>query len=45
MVIEQAGGKVDAQALATGIWEAMVTTGVGLAVALPILFYCTGLKV
>ena len=38
MVIEQAGGKVDAQALAGGIWEAMVTTGVGLAVALPILF-------
>lgn len=38
MVIEQAGGKVDAQALASGIWEAMVTTGVGLAVALPILF-------
>jgi biopolymer transport protein ExbB len=37
MVIEQAGGKVDAQALAGGIWEAMVTTGVGLAVALPIL--------
>ena len=38
MVIEQAGGKVDANALAGGIWEAMVTTGVGLAVALPILF-------
>ena len=38
IVIEQAGGKVDAQALAGGIWEAMVTTGVGLAVALPILF-------
>lgn len=38
MVIDQAGGKVDAQALAGGIWEAMVTTGVGLAVALPILF-------
>ena len=38
MVIEQAGGKVDAQALAGGIWEAMVTTGMGLAVALPILF-------
>ena len=38
MVIEQAGGKVDAQALANGIWEAMVTTGIGLAVALPILF-------
>ena len=39
MVIDQAGGKVDAQALAGGIWEAMVTTGVGLAVALPILFF------
>jgi len=38
MVIEQAGGKVDAQALAGGIWEAMVTTGVGLAVSIPILF-------
>ncbi|GAB4299338.1 MAG: MotA/TolQ/ExbB proton channel family protein [Thiohalomonadaceae bacterium] len=37
MVIEQAGGRVDAQALAGGIWEAMLTTGVGLAVALPIL--------
>ncbi len=37
MVIEAAGGKVDAQALAGGIWEAMVTTGAGLAVAIPIL--------
>ena len=37
MVIEQAGGRVDAQALAGGIWEAMVTTGVGLAVSLPTL--------
>ncbi len=37
MVIEQAGGRVDAQALAGGIWEAMVTTGVGLAVSIPIL--------
>ncbi|MCU7920309.1 MAG: MotA/TolQ/ExbB proton channel family protein [Candidatus Thiodiazotropha sp. (ex Dulcina madagascariensis)] len=37
MVIEQAGGKVDAQALAGGIWEAMITTGVGLAVAIPLL--------
>lgn len=36
-VIEQAGGKVDAQALAGGIWEAMITTGVGLAVAIPVL--------
>ncbi|VAX17514.1 hypothetical protein MNBD_NITROSPINAE01-1245 [hydrothermal vent metagenome] len=38
MVIELAGGKVDAQALAGGIWEAMITTGVGLAVSLPTLF-------
>ncbi len=38
MVIEVAGGKVDSQALAGGIWEAMLTTGVGLAVAIPILF-------
>ncbi len=37
MVIEQAGGRVDAQALAGGIWEAMVTTGVGLAVSIPVL--------
>ncbi len=37
MVIEQAGGQVDAQALAGGIWEAMLTTGVGLSVAIPIL--------
>lgn len=37
IVIEEAGGKVDAQALAGGIWEAMITTGVGLAVAIPLL--------
>jgi biopolymer transport protein ExbB len=37
IVIEQAGGKVDAAALAGGIWEAMITTGVGLSVAIPIL--------
>jgi biopolymer transport protein ExbB len=38
MVINEMGGKVDAQMLAGGIWEAMLTTGVGLAVSLPILF-------
>jgi len=37
MVIEVSGGRVDSQALAGGIWEAMLTTGVGLAVAIPIL--------
>ncbi len=36
-VIESAGGKVDAMVLAGGIWEAMVTTGAGLAVAIPVL--------
>lgn len=35
MVIEQTGGKVNASVLAGGIWEAMLTTAVGLAVALP----------
>lgn len=44
MVIEQAGGKVDAQALAGGIWEAMITTGVGLSVAIPILFLLHALE-
>ena len=34
MVIQESGGKVDASLLAGGIWEAMITTGVGLAVAL-----------
>jgi len=37
MVIELAGGRVDSQALAGGIWEAMLTTGVGLAVSIPVL--------
>lgn len=37
MVIEVSGGRVDSQALAGGIWEAMLTTGVGLAVAIPVL--------
>lgn len=37
MVIELSGGRVDSQALAGGIWEAMLTTGVGLAVAIPVL--------
>ncbi len=37
MVIEEAGGKVDATMLAGGIWEAMLTTAVGLSVALPLI--------
>ncbi len=37
MVIERAGGGVDAAMLAGGIWEAMLTTALGLSVALPII--------
>ncbi len=35
MVIQQMGGKVNAAVLAGGIWEAMLTTAIGLSVALP----------
>jgi len=35
MVIQQMGGKVNAAVLAGGIWEAMLTTALGLMVALP----------
>lgn len=37
MVIQQMGGKVNASVLAGGIWEAMLTTALGLSVALPTL--------
>ncbi|MFO7715275.1 MotA/TolQ/ExbB proton channel family protein [Desulfosarcina sp.] len=45
MVIQQMGGKVNAAVLAGGIWEAMLTTALGLAVALPAMLahsYLTG---
>ncbi|MFO7718204.1 MAG: MotA/TolQ/ExbB proton channel family protein [Desulfohalobium sp.] len=35
MVIQEMGGQVNASVLAGGIWEAMLTTAMGLAVALP----------
>ena len=35
MVIQEMGGKVNAAVLAGGIWEAMLTTAMGLCVALP----------
>lgn len=38
-VIESQGTGVNPQMLAGGIWEAMLTTGVGLAVALPLLLF------
>ncbi|OQX62134.1 MAG: biopolymer transporter ExbB [Desulfococcus sp. 4484_242] len=37
MVIQQMGGKVNAAVLAGGIWEAMLTTALGLGVALPVM--------
>ncbi|MCM8826456.1 MAG: MotA/TolQ/ExbB proton channel family protein [Candidatus Omnitrophica bacterium] len=37
MKIQELGGKVDAQALAGGIWEALITTAAGLFVAIPTL--------
>jgi biopolymer transport protein ExbB len=35
MVIQEMGGKVNAAVLAGGIWEALLTTALGLAIALP----------
>ena len=37
MVIQESGGQVNASMLAGGIWEAMLTTALGLAVALPVM--------
>jgi biopolymer transport protein ExbB len=37
MVIQEMGGKVNAAVLAGGIWEAMLTTALGLSVALPVM--------
>lgn len=37
MVIQQMGGKVNSAVLAGGIWEAMLTTALGLSVALPMM--------
>lgn len=37
MVIQNMGGKVNSAVLAGGIWEAMLTTAFGLAVALPVM--------
>ncbi|MBU0967069.1 MAG: MotA/TolQ/ExbB proton channel family protein [Proteobacteria bacterium] len=37
MVIQDMGGKVNAVVLAGGIWEAMLTTALGLGVALPVM--------
>jgi biopolymer transport protein ExbB len=39
MVVETMGGRVNAAVLAGGIWEAMLTTALGLLVAIPLLFF------
>lgn len=39
MAIEAAGGNVDATVLAGGIWEALITTAVGLSVGIPFYFF------
>ncbi|MDY6972671.1 MAG: MotA/TolQ/ExbB proton channel family protein [Thermodesulfobacteriota bacterium] len=40
MQIEKLGGRVDVSQLASGIWEAMLTTAFGLTIAIPcLLFY------
>jgi biopolymer transport protein ExbB len=39
MTIQKAGGQVDANMLAGGIWEALITTAAGLIVAIPIVFF------
>lgn len=39
VVVEKMGGSVNAAVLAGGIWEAMLTTALGLLVAIPLLFF------
>jgi len=38
-VVEEMGGSVNAAVLAGGIWEAMLTTALGLLAAIPLLFF------
>ena len=42
--LSAAGGAVDPSALATGIWAALLTTAMGLAVAIPFYFVWTWLE-
>lgn len=39
IVVEKMGGSVNASVLAGGIWEAMLTTALGLTVAIPLIFF------
>lgn len=42
--LEQAGAQVDVTVLSGGIWEALLTTAVGLAVAIPVVAVLTWLE-
>jgi biopolymer transport protein ExbB len=44
MRVEQAGARVDPALLSGGIWEALLTTAVGLAVAIPAMAALAGLE-
>ncbi|MEW6428154.1 MAG: MotA/TolQ/ExbB proton channel family protein [Thermodesulfobacteriota bacterium] len=44
MVVERMGGRVNASLLAGGIWEAMLTTALGLTVAIPLIFFFNHLE-
>lgn len=39
IVVENMGGRVNATVLAGGIWEAMLTTALGLLVAIPLIIF------
>lgn len=39
IVVEEMGGRVNASVLAGGIWEAMLTTALGLIVAIPLMIF------
>ena len=39
IAIEERGGRVNAAVLAGGIWEAMLTTALGLVVAIPLIIF------
>lgn len=44
IVVQRMGGGVNASVLAGGIWEAMLTTAMGLLVAIPLLFFHNNLE-
>ena len=43
--LEQAGSQIDPAVLSGGIWQALLTTAVGLAVAMPVIVALNGLTI